>query len=268
MSQPASAAAPRAAGRTATPGRCARPPAGQVRGDLALGGPLGSGPDVDQQRSPVQHLLEGRADADAPQPAAGVSELVVDPVIGRGLPAAPRGAGAAAEQPGLPVRCRGAAGASGECGHGRGRHHCSPAFSTPVACRRPVEQGVAGHAAQRGGVDVHRQGGRVAEVGDVVDVVAAERTALALPEAAVRGRCPRPGVLGERRPDGEERALGLEVVVPAGGRPDRPADQPDLEVGGGVEAVPGALGGAEVDAAARGRGRWRTAGRCAAAGYG
>ena len=42
----------------------------EVRSDLTLGGALGSGTDVDEQRSPVEDLLVGGADAlTAAQPA-------------------------------------------------------------------------------------------------------------------------------------------------------------------------------------------------------
>ena len=94
----------------------------------------------------------------------------------------------------------------------------SPLLSGPLDAgllQPAVEQRVAGHAPQGGGVDVHRQGRPVAEVGDVVDVVRAEGAALALPEVAVVGGAPRPGLLGELALDGEEGALRPEVVVPA-----------------------------------------------------
>ena len=88
---------------------------------------------------------------------------------------------------------------------------------------------------------MHREGGGLAEVVDVVDVVAAEGPPLALGQQALVDGALRPRVLGQGALDGEEGPLGLEVVVPAGRRADGPADQPDLEVGAGVEPVPGPL---------------------------
>src|SRR6476620_5293358 len=82
-----------------------------------------------------------------------------------------------------------------------------------------------------------------------MDVARAEGAPLALPQVALLRGVPRPGLLRELALDGEEGALRLEVVVPARGGSDRPVDQPDLEVGGGVEPAPAALGRTEVDLA-------------------
>jgi len=96
-------------------------------------------------------------------------------------------------------------------------------------------------------------------VQDLVDVVAAERAALAggqpafavdllrqlqgLP--AVRRQAGREGVLLERAPRGEEGAHRVRVVVPAGAGARGPADEPRLAAGGAFEADPGTALGVE-----------------------
>src|SRR5690242_1024691 len=91
-----------------------------------------------------------------------------------------------------------------------------------------------------------RPGRLVAERGDVVDVVGAERTQRAAPEGLAYDGLAAPPRLGQPAVDDGEHAahpaaVGTDVVVPACRRTRRPADQPGGDIRAGGQAEPGAL---------------------------
>ena len=186
-------------------------------------------------------LLERRPGADLVQPL-GVRELVVDPVIGRCLPAAAPPAGrSVTEKPCLPARSRGR-GLDGEVAV------TSP--HRPLDADRfeaTVAQRVSRQVRQRRRVDVEGERRRVGGVGDVVDVARAEGPALVLGEQAPWTPLPA-HVCSVRTPSTTRNALvdsawpRQPVPVPGG-----QGQQPDLEVACGVEQVPLALLRRRVD---------------------
>ena len=85
---------------------------------------------------------------------------------------------------------------------------------------------------------MHGQGSLDAGVGDELDVVGSEGAALAGAQGPVEAAVTVRGLLAQRAADGEEGTGGLAVVMPSGFGADGQGEQPDLEIGAGVELDP------------------------------
>lgn len=85
---------------------------------------------------------------------------------------------------------------------------------------------------------MHGHGGVQPDVGEVVNMVLFEGPALAGAEGSVLLAVIGRGLLQECAADDLECAGGLAVVMPAVVCPGRPGEEPDLEVGVGVELDP------------------------------
>jgi len=90
-------------------------------------------------------------------------------------------------------------------------------------------------------VEVHRQRSLEADVGDVVNVVRSEGPSLAGDQGPVDPAVTVQRLLAQGAGDGEEGTGGLAVIMPSGVGADGPGEQPDLEVGTGVELDPTAF---------------------------
>ena len=77
-----------------------------------------------------------------------------------------------------------------------------------------------------------------ADVEDVVNVVLREGPALAAGQGPADVAVTVCGLLAQGAADGEESAGGLAVIVPSGFGAGGPGQEPDLEVGAGVELDP------------------------------
>jgi hypothetical protein len=94
---------------------------------------------------------------------------------------------------------------------------------------------------------VHGEGRLQADVEDVVNVVLGKGPALAAGQRPADVAVTVLGLLSEGAADGQKGAGGLPVVVPAGSGAGRPGQEPDLEVGAGVELDPAAFSALMVD---------------------
>ena len=88
---------------------------------------------------------------------------------------------------------------------------------------------------------MHREGRLQADVEHVVNVVRCEGPALAAGQGSADVAVTMGGLLSQGAADGEEGASGLTVIMPSGSGAGRPGEEPDLEVGAGVELDPTAF---------------------------